>query len=150
MLLSLVKAKLTVKKLKYSQGMTLIEVLIASVILFIAVSAMSFVARSSALHEKRLISGIDRAMLAEFIRDEVSYQYQYEDQSQGTYKIGSNEFAWNVKVLESKLPMRFISSESSGPSANEQEGLIVLYEVTVTLVSEDEKIMSFKDVYWKN
>lgn len=141
------------KKLKYSQGMTLIEVLIASVILFIAVSAMSFVARSSTLHERRLINNIDRAMLAEFIKDEVSYQYQYENTSEGTYKLGTSEFKWSVKALESKLPLRYISSESSGSadsSVNEQEGNIVLYEVTVTSVTEDKKIMSFKDVYWEN
>lgn len=141
------------KKLKYSQGMTLIEVLIASVILFIAVSAMSFVARSSTLHERRLINNIDRAMLAEFIKDEVSYKYQYENTSEGTYKIGINEFKWSVKASESKLPMRFISSESpstADPSVNERDGNIVLYEVTVTSVTEDKKIMSFKDVYWEN
>ena len=49
--------------------------------------------------------------------------------------------------------MRFISSESpstADPSVNERDGNIVLYEVTVTSVTEDKKIMSFKDVYWEN
>lgn len=140
---------MTVRKLKYSQGMTLIEVLIASVILFIAVSVMSFVARSSSLHEKRLIDNIDYAILAEFIKDEVSYQYQYENKSQGSYKVGASEYQWRAEVVEAKAPIRYISSEFSGES-NPQGGELVLYEIKVSLNTQKKQLMSFKDVYWKN
>ncbi|MEL0647372.1 type II secretion system protein [Pseudoalteromonas agarivorans] len=135
------------KKLKHNKGMTLIEVLIASIILFIAVSAISFVMRSSLLHEKRLINNVERGLLAEYIRDEVSYQYQYQNISTGTYDIKNSTYTWVLSVLDSKPAIRFISSETDDTPSSSQDD-IVLYEVVVT--QGDKKILSFKDVYWKN
>ena len=135
------------RKLKHNKGMTLIEVLIASIILFIAVSAISFVMRSSLLHEKRLMNNVERGLLAEYIRDEVSYQYQYQNVSTGTYDIKDSTYTWVLLVLNSQPAIRFISSESENTTTTTDDN-IVLYEVTVT--KGDKKILSFKDVYWKN
>ncbi|MBH0057969.1 type II secretion system protein [Pseudoalteromonas sp. SWXJZ94C] len=132
--------------MKHNKGMTLIEVLIASIILFIAVSAISFVMRSSLLHEKRLMNNVERGLLAEYIRDEVSYQYQYQNVSAGTYDIKNSTYTWVLSVLNSQPAIRFISSESENTTTTTDDN-IVLYEVTVT--KDDKKILSFKDVYWK-
>ncbi|HAG40753.1 MULTISPECIES: prepilin-type N-terminal cleavage/methylation domain-containing protein [Pseudoalteromonas] len=136
------------KKLRYSKGMTLIEVLIASIILFIAVSAISFVSRASMLHEQKLKNNISRGLLAEHIKDFVSYKYQYENITQGSYKIGSNEYKWHVEVIESKPVVRFISSETTQDTDKKDDNL-ELYEVTVSQKSQEKTILRFKDVYWK-
>lgn len=128
--------------------MTLIEVLIASLILFIAVSVMSFVARSSSLNEQRLIKNIERSVLSEYIKDSVSYYYQYENSNEGVYKLGTKEFNWRVEIIQSKPAMRAISSESS--EQDSRDGVIILYQVIVTPVGEKKAILSFKNVYWKS
>ncbi len=136
------------KKLRYSKGMTLIEVLIASIILFIAVSAISFVSRASMLHEQKLKNNISRGILAEHIKDFVSYKYQYENVAQGSYKLGTNEYKWNLEVIESKPVVRVISSEMT-QDAGKKEDNLVLYEVTIRDTKQEKQILSFKDVYWK-
>ena len=54
------------------QGMTLIEVMIASVILFISISTISMVARTKMLNENKLNTSIKQAYLSEFIIDEIN------------------------------------------------------------------------------
>ncbi|NHH89255.1 hypothetical protein IMPJCBKJ_01839 [Pseudoalteromonas sp. MB47] len=137
------------KLLKYNRGMTLIEVLIASVILFIAISAMSYVTRSTSLHEMRLSRHIDRALLGEFVKDYVAYQYQYNDSETGSYTINNSEFTWQVTVLDEKPPLRSISNEISD-SDNQNTGNLILYEIQVKVKNEEKVILRVKDVYWKN
>lgn len=129
--------------------MTLIEVLIASIILFIAVSSLSFVTRTSSLHDLRLDKTIDRALLAEFIKDEVAYQFQYENNRKGVYQINNQKYNWQVTVLSEREPLRAISTESSnGNQIN--AGLVILYEINITMDNMDKTILSVKDVYWKS
>lgn len=135
------------KLLKYNRGMTLIEVLIASIILFIAISAMSYVARSASLHEMRLSRNIDRALLGEFIKDYVAYQYQYSGSEVGSYSINNSEFTWQVSVLDEKPPLRNISNEISD---NKNTGTLILYEIQVKVKEEEKVILRVKDVYWKS
>ncbi|MEG3756683.1 prepilin-type N-terminal cleavage/methylation domain-containing protein [Pseudoalteromonas carrageenovora] len=134
--------------MKYNKGMTLIEVLIASIILFIAVSAISFVSRASMLHEQKLRNNISRGLLAEYIKDYVSYKYEHENVTQGTYKIGINEYLWKLEVIESKPVVRFISSEVAQTDSKKDDNL-ELYKVTVSKKDQEKTILSFKDVYWK-
>ncbi|EWH04898.1 hypothetical protein AT00_17260 [Pseudoalteromonas lipolytica SCSIO 04301] len=134
------------KSLKFNKGMTLIEVLIASIILFIAISALSFVSRSMLLHESRLERAIDRALLAELIKDEVSYRYQYEKQNTGTYTLDDHEYQWRVDVLDEKPPVRFISSESES-NENQQNGRVILYSVVI--LDNDRELLRVKDVFWQ-
>ena len=54
--------------LKHIKGMTLIEVLIAQLFCSLQ-SVLSFVSRSMLLHESRLERAIDRALLAELIKE---------------------------------------------------------------------------------
>lgn len=111
--------------------MTLIEVLIASIILFIAVSAISFVSRASMLHEQKLKNNISRGLLAEYIKDYVSYKYEHENVTQGVYKVGINEYRWKLEVIESKPVVRFISSEVAQTDSKKEDNL-ELYKVSVS------------------
>lgn len=129
--------------------MTLIEVLIASIILFIAVSSLSFVTRTSSLHDLRLDKTIDRALLAEFIKDEVAYQFQYENNLKGVYQINNQKYNWQVTVLSEREPLRAISAES-GSEGQINPGTVILYEINITRDNVENKLLSVKDVYWKS
>lgn len=140
---------MTMKLSKYSQGMTLIEVLIASIILFIAVSAMSYVSRATTLHDMRLNKHINRAMLAEYILDEVAYKFQYENVSSGNYVINGTDYKWKVTILDEKAPVRSVS-EGQQSQNDPKSGKVILYEISVTKPEQGDIILSVKDVYWQS
>ncbi|MCF2862038.1 prepilin-type N-terminal cleavage/methylation domain-containing protein [Pseudoalteromonas sp. MM17-2] len=138
--------------MKYSsynkaQGMTLIEVLIASLILFIAISAMTFVMRSSLLHEGRLNRAVELGLVAELLKDQITYEYTQQQQTQGQWRFKARNYQWQVSELEHKPAQRFISSE--GQSDTPESGHIVLYQVRVYIETQETPLLEYRDVYWR-
>ncbi|WP_105167333.1 prepilin-type N-terminal cleavage/methylation domain-containing protein [Pseudoalteromonas sp. T1lg23B] len=132
----------------HQQGMTLIEVLIASVILFISISAISYVSKAMMLNEMRLSRAAEHAFVFEYIQDEVSYRFEYEKQREGEYRFAGSTYFWQVEVLSEKPVMSELVVDGEGSAAN---GTMILYSTSVfsQLSPSPKKIAEFKSVYWR-
>ncbi|MCG7551813.1 MULTISPECIES: prepilin-type N-terminal cleavage/methylation domain-containing protein [Pseudoalteromonas] len=131
---------------KSNKGMTLIEVLIASILLFIAITSLTYVMRSYFLFESRLDRNLVRAKVVELALDEIQYQYQYLSKNKGELVVDGMVFNWGVEVLEKKKAQRVISDENGQSS---EVGEIVLYEATVYDALDEYEVAKFKDVFWQ-
>ncbi|AUJ68878.1 MULTISPECIES: prepilin-type N-terminal cleavage/methylation domain-containing protein [Pseudoalteromonas] len=131
---------------KANKGMTLIEVLIASILLFIAITSLTYVMRSYFLFESRLDRNLVRAKVVELALDEIQYQYQYLSKNKGELVVDGMVFNWGVEVLEKKKAQRVISDENGQSS---EVGEIVLYEATVYDALDEYEVAKFKDVFWQ-
>lgn len=131
---------------KANKGMTLIEVLIASILLFIAITSLTYVMRLYFLFESRLDRNLVRAKVVELALDEIQYQYQYLSKNKGELVVDGMVFNWGVEVLEKKKAQRVISDENGQSS---EVGEIVLYEATVYDALDEYEVAKFKDVFWQ-
>jgi len=132
-------------KLNYKQqGMTLIEVMIASVILFISISAISMVARTKMLNENKLNSSIKQAYLSEFLIDEIKYHLEYTDIRQGEMVIAQHRFIWHAAIEKSKPPMSNLPV--AGAKIPSSAGLLNLYKISIT--EKDKSIFSTALLVW--
>ncbi|CAM4122460.1 prepilin-type N-terminal cleavage/methylation domain-containing protein [Pseudoalteromonas byunsanensis] len=128
--------------------MTLIEVLIASVILFISISAISYVSKAMLLNEMRLARATKYAFAFEYIQDEVSYRFEYEKQREGEYEFAGSTYFWQVEVVSEKPVMSELVVDGEGSMSN---GTMILYSTSVfsQLSPSPKKIAEFKSVYWR-
>nr|WP_268960332.1 MULTISPECIES: prepilin-type N-terminal cleavage/methylation domain-containing protein [Pseudoalteromonas] len=133
---------------KQQTGMTLIEVLIASVILFISISAISYVTQAMLLNERRLVTTAQQSYMLEYIQDEVRYQYEYNLQVEGEYKYDGESYYWRVEVVSEKPALTSVGGSESGETSN---GTMILYKCAVfsQLLPAPKKITEFKNVFWR-
>lgn len=136
-------------KLKYKQkGMTLVEVLIAGIILFISISTISLVARTKLLNEQRLAKAIEYAYLAEYSIDAIKYHLEYTNTRKGEFSIGKGNYLWHASIADSKAPMRTLNS--SEPTNASPTDILKLYKVTITSANnKDKAIYEYFDLIWE-
>lgn len=138
MRLTLLKMKKKIS-LRSEAGMTLIEVLIASTILFIAIGTVAGIHR--VLNHYQRISYVDYVLLLNqsSLFDSVDYSLQ-QNELEGIYSIGKNNITWKA-TLNKKAPI--INSwdpEVSVDGAFTHYGKISLYDVNYHLDSHPDII----------
>ena len=121
----------------HQRGMTLIEVLIAGIILFIAIAALSFVARVQVEHQIRFEKTIEQAYLSEFLVDKVKYHLNYTEQQSGTIDYRGQLFEWRAKLSKQKSVVMGVS-----PEDNFDQSDIAPYDDTEYLRDDTEMSLS--------
>jgi hypothetical protein len=137
-------------KLHYKQqGMTLVEVLIAGIILFIAISAISLVARTKILNERRLASAIEQAYLAELSPDIINYHLKYTRQRQGEIIIAGKRYQWVAVILQSAEPQLILDNNANSDEMNSTSAVLFnLYNVVISDVEHEKNIFEFNTLQW--
>ena len=132
----------------HQRGMTLIEVLIAGIILFIAIAALSFVARVQVEHQIRFEKTIEQAYLSEFLVDKVKYHLNYTEQQSGTIDYRGQLFEWRAKILKQKSVVMGGSPEDN---FDQGRGVAQLYSVDISRVEHNKsvKVLNFTQLVWK-
>lgn len=128
------------------QGMTLIEVLISGIILFISISVISMVARTKILNEQRLARAIEHAYLVEFSQGTIKYHLKYTKERTGRLFIANTEYQWSAQI-ESASPAKTGLDDSDAISTI-TDVVLTLYKVTITLVGSEKKLYEFNELQW--
>ncbi|WP_448563804.1 hypothetical protein [Thalassotalea ganghwensis] len=127
--------------------MTLIEVLIAGIILFISISAISLVARTKILNQQKLMRATETAYLAEYSRDIIKYHLKHSDVREGQITLGQQEYQW-LAIADRSAPPRRVLEESEG-SAHANRDLLLLYTVTITPTGTKNGAFTYKELVWE-
>ncbi|QBG35303.1 hypothetical protein [Litorilituus sediminis] len=125
--------------------MTLIEVLIAGIILFISISAISLVARTKILNQQKLMRATETSYLAEYSADIVKYHLMYTQIRDGEIKIANRSYQWQASVDKSARPRRVLD-ESEG--AHNQD-LLLLYRVTIGSADTKDIVLEYSELIWE-
>lgn len=134
--------------MKKQQGMTLIEVLIAGIILFIAIAALTFVARVQVEHQERFTKTIRQAYLAEFFIDDIRYRLNFTDQRSGVINYRGVEYDWTATLKkEDDVVVTVLPEESM----EQGRGIAKLFEVQIKRNEAGRQLMvfSFTELTWK-
>lgn len=116
-------------KRKKQLGMTLIEVLIASLVLFIAIGTISGVYRT--LNHYQRLSLVDYALMLNqrsFV-DYLSYAIG-EKQYSGTYEAGQYEIVWEAELIQNGGVINGWNPETASSSSFSAQGVVSLFNVT--------------------
>lgn len=94
-----------------NEGFTLIEVLIASLIMFISIAAFSMVFRSALISSSSAENHVATSSIIPLIQNEISHHLQMKtDNGQGRL-LGRN-YRWTAKKLkETKPPPRYLAEK---------------------------------------
>lgn len=126
--------------------MTLVEVLVAGIILFISISAISMVARTKILNEQKLARAIEHAYLAEFSYGSIKYYLSHTDVREGNIRIANTQYQWRAQVESAKPPM--IGLDSGEDMAATSFHLLTLYNVVISAVGTERAVYGYTELVW--
>ncbi|SEK47163.1 prepilin-type N-terminal cleavage/methylation domain-containing protein [Colwellia chukchiensis] len=133
-----------------NKGFTLIEVLVASFILFLVISAVTMVYRGALLSsfkaERVLTFSAFVAPIAEQISMEIKAEKK-EEQLQGSGTMGQLSFTWHASVnQQSKAPEQFNAGSGQMDSGNKT---FKLWQVTMQLQLKNAvRNYQFNEISW--
>ncbi len=141
-------------KIKYTQGFTLIEILVASVILFSSIAAVSLIYRGAYLSSEKanshmLISGLLPIVISN-IREDIRGQGNEEGaELNGKGSSFEVSYQWKAILLDYKAPPKFFDVDSG--KVIESAKKYKLWQVE--LVMNDDVSTSkyfFKELSWND
>ncbi len=135
--------------MKYNQGgFTLIEVLIASFIMFIALATFTMVFRGALLSSERAESVVSTSAYTDLIVDKISAslkQQHKKTQAGGQGMLLGRQFFWQAHVKQvSRPPARYF-----GGSLEQASHTIKLWQVKLTVkTNTSAKDFTYEEVTW--
>ncbi len=129
---AIVNKKHSTKILSKSSGMTLIEVMIASVILFAAIGTVSGVHRVLNHYQRQNLADYALLLNQQSFFDYLSYSLDQKILS-GSYDINDYQLVWQASLQKRAPVIRSFDPESSAGSQFSNSGNILLYNVSYHL-----------------
>ncbi|MET2847609.1 type II secretion system protein [Vibrio owensii] len=124
-------------------GFTLIEALVASMILFAVVTSMSMLYQGTLKAEYKAKQAIESASVVPFVLDQIRYQIRYEKAKQGEGTFQGVYFQWEASELERKGGYVPTGLEDE---YGEQRERFVLWSVTLKI---DNRVpIVYKELSW--
>ena len=134
---------------KTQQGFTLIEVLVASFILFLVIAGVTMVYRGAVLSSHKAERSLKIASMVEPISEQIRLHIQSSSgaESQGQGTMGAINFSWNaIQTSQAKAP-----ESLDGESGNITQGnkTFRLWHITLELkLNKATRHYSFSEVSW--
>lgn len=122
--------------------MTLIEVLIAAIILFMAIGLVSSAFQQSLLLQRKVMGQLDKVELIEISKPMIKFDLN-QGKSRGNLDILSEKIEWQAEVIERKPFAASLNEENESISGF---GYMTLFNVV--LKQGDEELLSFKYTIW--
>lgn len=129
-------------------GFSLMEVLIASFIMFISLVVFSSVFRSAIISSDKAVLNVSSAAYTHLIMGEITSelkQAHHLNQLSGKGRLMQRTFQWQAKVTEStKPPARYF-----GQNLSQAEHLVKLWNVELNLTFNEKKSnVQYQEVTW--
>ncbi|CAH1568873.1 PilW family protein [Vibrio rotiferianus] len=124
-------------------GFTLIEALVASMILFAVVTSMSMLYQGTLKAEYKAKQAIESASVVPFVLDQIRYQIRYEEAKQGEGTFQGVYFQWEASELERKGGYFASGLEDE---YGEQRERFVLWSVTLKI--DNRAPIVYKELSW--
>ena len=129
------------------KGMTLIEVLIAGIILFISISAISLVARTKILNQQKLMRATETAYLAEYSKDIIKYHLTQSKVREGVITVASRDYQW-LAIIDKSAPPRRVLEDADGAGSSARD-LLLLYRITIGPVGTEQITFEYSELVWE-
>ncbi|EGR2190285.1 PilW family protein [Vibrio parahaemolyticus] len=127
------------------KGMTLIESLVAAVILFMVIGLAATVFQHSALLQTRVLKQIEKQEIVDFTMRNVRFALE-QGQVQGQFQFYGAVVQWSAKAVE-ELP--YITHFDSDEGVNKKgEGKVVQYQILASVDSIKNWELSYEEVVW--
>lgn len=130
--------------MKKYRGLTLIEVLIASLLLFISLGLVATVFQYNLHTQSRLLSQLDAYDGFASIQSQISYALQ-QGEREGTVLLKSEEISWQATVLLTRLPITSMDFENNLQDTSAKE--MQLLQIAV-YISESRSPIEYKEFIW--
>lgn len=129
-------------------GFSLIEVLIASFIMFISLMVFSSVFRSAIISSDKAVSNVSSSAYTHLIMGEIAAQLKdahQQNQLTGKGTLLQRKFQWQANVVEStRPPARYF-----GQTMSQAEHQMKLWQVQLTLIiDEKQSQVQYQEVTW--
>ena len=133
--------------IKAQIGLTLIEVLIASMILFMTLGVVSAIFQQNIASQQLALKYVSVLDDYSSVVARINFQLETTEQRAGSMQFADdNVYEWSASVVSSASGLTQYSPEAG--AAETAQGVYILYEVTVT----DSKDFSFnfRQLVWKS
>lgn len=127
--------------------MTLIEVLVASVILFMSIAAVSMISQTNSLYKQRLNEIVFDSFVIDSILDEVSYSLEYTEDTKGSIAIGNGFYTWEASLLAKKAVVS--SLEPDAVDVITGRGFLLHYRVVLQYSGLGAKPNVYEKTVWR-
>ncbi|MHC5555289.1 hypothetical protein [Vibrio parahaemolyticus] len=125
--------------------MTLIESLVAAVILFMVIGLAATVFQHSAMLQTRVLKQIEKQEIVDFTMRNVRFALE-QGQVQGQFQFYGAVVQWSAKAVE-ELP--YITHFDSDEGVNKKgEGKVVQYQILASVDSIKNWELSYEEVVW--
>lgn len=129
------------------KGMTLIEVLIASLILFMAIGLTSSVYQQSFLFQGKVLEQIEQQRFLKEAERQILFQLE-QGIMNGSVSLGGREAVWRASVSESKRTYHHFNLETQSPVYG--KGNVSLLDISYQFVNSNEQEQhSYQEVIWQ-
>jgi len=140
------------RKLIKSRGFTLIEVLIASVILFGSISIVSQAFRGSVESSIKAKRSVQAAAIVPLLLSTIEYRLQTQSLNKVAFQEGvidEAKFTWTANVIQKDGPPARLSPEEGEVIVFDDK--FYLWQVNLTVQLQDtENVYSYKQLTWGN
>ncbi|WNO61662.1 prepilin-type N-terminal cleavage/methylation domain-containing protein [Rheinheimera sp. MMS21-TC3] len=130
--------------MKKHYGLTLIEVLIASIILFMTLGLVAVVFQQNFATQLQSVKYINS--LADYNTIQANIRYELEQKKvKGDITTVNNKYSWKAEVISAAPEIRGFSPETGAKETG--AGFLVLYNITIS--SESAITYDFRQTIWQ-
>ncbi|MFN4055643.1 MAG: type II secretion system protein [Alishewanella aestuarii] len=132
--------------MKRSRGLTLIEVLVASVILFSALGLVATVFQYNLHSQSRLLRQLEQIENFASLKAQIHYSLS-KGERQGTVSLGDVELSWQATAIRAAAPITSYDFENDREVATAEQMLLLQVDL---VFSGSERQLSYKEALWQN
>lgn len=129
--------------MRRQSGFTLLEALMAGVILFAVIASMTSLYQGALTALLKSEAAVDRATAVPFMMDMIRFDIRQEKKREGSGTIQSQQFRWKAEVIQQGGP--FVPQGLEGEYQADPDKYILLQ---VTLWVGERPAVTFKEFTW--
>ena len=132
-------------KMKRQNGLTLIEVLVASLLLFVSLGVVSIIFQQNIFTQSQAVKYFDALEHFPSIQAQIRFELE-QGHMQGQLKLGEQEYQWQASVIQQGMELIGVS-----PETGQQEGTTgILQLINISVTAPNNLEFEMKHTRWQN
>lgn len=128
------------------QGFTLIEVLIAATLLFMAIAIGSVAFEQTIQTRGKLNDRVMIYQLAPFIKSDIKQQIRERNSRSGNIEIQGQDIRWRASLVEEKPTFKSLGSGEGGGQLGDVRLLLLDIEIEFVLTNQS---IEYRELIWR-